>query len=308
MPLEILGKMYEKANREHYAIGQFNFSNLEFLQSAVEAAEEMKSPVIVALSTGAIKYGGIKNLVALTRTMAEQVSVPVALHLDHGEKLDDIKRCVDAGFTSVMIDGSHHPLEENITLTRQAVDYAHSHGGITVEAELGRLGGIEDDIKVDERDARLTDPAEAVRFVKESGCDALAVAVGTSHGAYKFKGENRIDFERIKSIKQLLGIPLVLHGASSVDPESVAQINQYGGKIEGAKGLDAESYTRAIQNGINKVNIDTDLRLKWTAVLRKLIAEKPGEFDPRKFLGPARDAVKEVIKQKMTLLGSAGKA
>ncbi|MCB9935763.1 MAG: class II fructose-1,6-bisphosphate aldolase [Planctomycetes bacterium] len=308
MPLEILGKMYEKANREHYAIGQFNFSNLEFLQSAVEAAEEMKSPVIVALSTGAIKYGGIKNLVALTRTMAEQVSVPVALHLDHGEKLDDIKRCVDAGFTSVMIDGSHHPLEENIALTRQAADYAHSHGGITVEAELGRLGGIEDDIKVDERDARLTDPAEAVRFVKESGCDALAVAVGTSHGAYKFKGENRIDFERIKSIKQLLGIPLVLHGASSVDPESVAQINQYGGKIEGAKGLDAESYTRAIQNGINKVNIDTDLRLKWTAVLRKLIAEKPGEFDPRKFLGPARDAVKEVIKLKMTLLGSAGKA
>ncbi|MCG3182825.1 MAG: Fructose-bisphosphate aldolase [Planctomycetes bacterium] len=308
MPLEILGKMYEKANRERYAIGQFNFSNLEFLQSAVEAAEEMKSPVIVALSTGAIKYGGIKNLVALTRTMAEQVSVPVALHLDHGEKLDDIKRCVDAGFTSVMIDGSHHPLEENIALTRQAADYAHSHGGITVEAELGRLGGIEDDIKVDERDARLTDPAEAVRFVKESGCDALAVAVGTSHGAYKFKGENRIDFERIKSIKQLLGIPLVLHGASSVDAESVAQINQYGGKIEGAKGLDAESYTRAIQNGINKVNIDTDLRLKWTAVLRKLIAEKPGEFDPRKFLGPARDAVKEVIKQKMTLLGSAGKA
>lgn len=308
MPLEILGKMYEKANREHYAIGQFNFSNLEFLQSAVEAAEEMKSPVIVALSTGAIKYGGIKNLVALTRIMAEQVSVPVALHLDHGEKLDDVKRCVDAGFTSVMIDGSHHPLEENIDLTRQAADYAHSHGGITVEAELGRLGGIEDDIKVDERDARLTDPAEAVRFVKESGCDALAVAVGTSHGAYKFKGENRIDFERIKSIKQLLGIPLVLHGASSVDPESVAQINQYGGKIEGAKGLDAESYTRAIQNGINKVNIDTDLRLKWTAVLRKLIAEKPGEFDPRKFLGPARDAVKEVIKQKMTLLGSAGKA
>lgn len=308
MPLEILGKMYQKANRERYAIGQFNFSNLEFLQSAVEAAEEMKSPVIVALSTGAIKYGGIKNLVALTRTMAEQVSVPVALHLDHGEKLDDIKRCVDAGFTSVMIDGSHHPLEENIALTRQAADYAHSHGGITVEAELGRLGGIEDDIKVDERDARLTDPAEAVRFVKESGCDALAVAVGTSHGAYKFKGENRIDFERIKSIKQLLGIPLVLHGASSVDAESVAQINQYGGKIEGAKGLDAESYTRAIQNGINKVNIDTDLRLKWTAVLRKLIAEKPGEFDPRKFLGPARDAVKEVIKQKMTLLGSAGKA
>mgnify|MGYP001329468763 CR=1 FL=1 len=307
MPLEILGKMYEKANREYYAIGQFNFSNLEFLQAAVEAAEEMKSPVIVALSTGAIKYGGIKNLVALTRTMAEQVSVPVALHLDHGEKLDDIKRCVDAGFTSVMIDGSHHSLDENIALTKQAAEYAHGKG-ITVEAELGRLGGIEDDINVDERDARLTDPAEAVRFVKESGCDALAVAVGTSHGAYKFKGENRIDFDRIKTIKGLLGIPLVLHGASSVDAQSVAQINEYGGKIDGAKGLDAESYAKAIKNGINKVNIDTDLRLKWTAVLRKIMHDKPGEFDPRKFLGPARDAVKEIIKEKMKLLQSAGKA
>lgn len=307
MPLEILGKMYEKANREYYAIGQFNFSNLEFLQAAVEAAEEMKSPVIVALSTGAIKYGGIKNLVALTRTMAEQVSVPVALHLDHGEKLDDIKRCVDAGFTSVMIDGSHHSLDENIALTKQAAEYAHGKG-ITVEAELGRLGGIEDDINVDERDARLTDPTEAVRFVKESGCDALAVAVGTSHGAYKFKGENRIDFDRIKTIKGLLGIPLVLHGASSVDAQSVAQINEYGGKIDGAKGLDAESYAKAIKNGINKVNIDTDLRLKWTAVLRKIMHDKPGEFDPRKFLGPARDAVKEIIKEKMKLLQSAGKA
>jgi fructose-bisphosphate aldolase class II len=308
MPLEILGKMYEKANREYYAIGQFNFSNLEFLQSALDAAEEMKSPVIVALSTGAIKYGGIKNLVALTRTMADQISAPVALHLDHGASMDDVKMCVDAGFTSVMIDGSHHSLEENIALTRQAADYAHANGGITVEAELGRLGGIEDDVNVDERDARLTDPEEAVRFVRESGCDALAVAVGTSHGAYKFKGENRIDFERIKTIKDKLGIPLVLHGASSVDAESVATINKYGGKIEGAKGLDAESYKMAIERGINKVNIDTDLRLKWTAVVRKLLHEKPGEFDPRKLLGPARDAVKEIIKEKMRLLGSAGKA
>jgi fructose-bisphosphate aldolase class II len=307
MPLEILGKMYEKANREYYAIGQFNFSNLEFLQSALDAAEEMKSPVIVALSTGAIKYGGIKNLVAMTATMADQISAPVALHLDHGASVDDVKMCVDAGFTSVMIDGSHHSLQENIEVTRKAAEYAHSKG-ITVEAELGRLGGIEDDIDVDERDARLTDPAEAVKFVKESGCDALAVAVGTSHGAYKFKGENRIDFDRIKTIKDMLGIPLVLHGASSVDAESVATINEYGGKIEGAKGLDGESYRKAIANGINKVNIDTDLRLKWTAVLRKLMKDKPGEFDPRKFLGPARDAVREVIKEKMKLLGSAGKA
>lgn len=308
MPLEILGNMYEKANKEYYAIGQFNFSNLEFLQSAIEAAEEQKSPIIVALSTGAIKYGGLKNLVALTSTMAENASVPVALHLDHGTTMDHIKMCVDAGFTSVMIDGSHHELDENIAITKEAVDYAHANGGITVEAELGRLGGIEDDIQVDERDARLTDPDEAERFVKESGCDALAVAVGTSHGAYKFKGENRIDFDRIKTIKDRLGIPLVLHGASSVDAESVAQINEYGGNIEGAKGLDAESYQKAIERGINKVNIDTDLRLRWTATIRKLVAEKPGEFDPRKYLGPARDAVKELIKAKMELLGSVGKA
>ncbi|MCC6465535.1 MAG: class II fructose-1,6-bisphosphate aldolase [Planctomycetes bacterium] len=308
MPLEILGKMYQKANREYYAIGQFNFSNLEFLQAIIDAAEESKSPVIVACSTGAIKYGGLRNLVALTRTMAEKASVPVSLHLDHGTKLDDIKMCVDGGFTSVMIDGSHHPLDENIRLTRDAVQYSHSHGGITVEAELGRLGGIEDDIKVDAHHACLTDPDEAVRFVKESGCDALAVAVGTSHGAYKFKGESKIDFDRIAVIKKRLGIPLVLHGASSVDPESVAIINQFGGKIEDAKGLDKDSYAKAIKNGINKVNIDTDLRLKWTAVVRKTLQEKPNEFDPRNVLGPARDAVKAVVKEKMKLLGSAGKA
>ncbi len=308
MPLEILGKMYEKANREYYAIGQFNFSNLEFLQSAIEAAEEMKSPVIVACSTGAIKYGGIRNLVALTRTMAEKCSAPVALHLDHGAKLDDIKMCVDAGFTSVMIDGSHHNLQENIQLTRSAVDYAHSHGGITVEAELGRLGGIEDDVNVDEAHACLTDPKEAIQFVKESGCDSLAVAVGTSHGAYKFKGAVKIDFDRIATIKKSLGIPLVLHGASSVDPESVATINQYGGKMKDTKGLDAESYGKAIKNGINKVNIDTDLRLKWAAVVRKTLHDKPEEFDPRNILGPARTAVKEIIKEKMKLLQSAGKA
>jgi fructose-bisphosphate aldolase class II len=206
-----------------------------------------------------------------------------------------------------MIDGSHHSLEENIRLTREAAEYAHSHGGITVEAELGRLGGIEDDINVDESHACLTDPKEAIQFVKESGCDSLAVAVGTSHGAYKFKGSVKIDFDRIATIKKQLGIPLVLHGASSVDPESVATINQYGGKMKDTKGLDAESYGKAIKNGINKVNIDTDLRLKWAAVVRKTLHDKPEEFDPRNILGPARTAVKEIIKEKMKLLQSAGK-
>lgn len=308
MSLDILSTMYVKANAENYAIGQFNFSNLEFLQSTIDAAEEQKSPVILALSPGAIKYGGLEMLVGMTRIMAEQASIQVALHLDHGMNMDDIKMCVDAGFTSVMIDGSHHDLEENIRLTKEAVDYAHANGNVTVEAELGRLGGIEDDVDVDERDARLTDPDEAERFVKESGCDSLAVAVGTSHGAYKFKGETKIDFERIKEIKGRLGIPLVLHGASSVDPESVAMINEYGGDIKGSKGLDNDSYKMAIERGINKVNIDTDLRLRWTATMRKLMQTETSQFDPRKFLAPARESVKELIKAKMELLGSVGKA
>ena len=307
MPLEILSKMYEPANREKYAIGAFNFSNLEFLQSAIEAANEVQSPIIISCSNGAIKYAGIHELHAMVSSIAARSRVPIALHLDHGANIDQVRMCIDNGFTSVMIDASHASLEENIRITKECVELAHETG-VTVEAELGRLGGIEDDVSVDERDARLTDPDEAERFVAETGCDALAVAVGTSHGAYKFKGEPVIDFERIEVIKKRTGIPLVLHGASAVDPQSVAEINRYGGEIKGSHGLDDECYRKAVAMGINKVNIDTDLRLKWTATLRRIMAEDPSQFDPRKFLGPARDAVKELIKTKLHALGSAGKA
>jgi len=307
MPLEFLSKMYERANRENYAIGQFNVSNLEFVQAAIGAAVELKAPIILASSSGAIKYAGIETLVAMIRSLADDAPVPIALHLDHGEDLAQAQLCIKHGYTSVMIDASHAPLDENIRITREVATLAHA-AGVTVEAELGRLGGIEDNVNVAARDAFLTDPLEAQRFVRESACDALAIAVGTSHGAYKFKGKPVIDFTRISTIKKLLGIPLVLHGASSVDPESVATINKFGGKIEDAHGLDEQSYREAISRGINKVNIDTDLRLKWTAVIRKQLAEKPSEFDPRKLLGPARDAVREVIKEKIMLLGSAGKA
>lgn len=307
MPLEFLSRMYERANRENYAIGQFNVSNLEFVQAAIGAAAELKAPVILATSSSAIKYAGIETLVALVRSLADQAPVPIALHLDHGENLEQAQLCIKHGYTSVMIDASGKPLEENIRITREVAQVAHA-AGVTVEAELGRLGGIEDHVNVDARDAFLTDPLEAQRFVRESACDALAIAVGTSHGAYKFKGKPVIDYTRISTIKKMLGIPLVLHGASSVDPESVATINRYGGHIEDAHGMDEAAYREAISRGINKVNIDTDLRLKWTAVIRKQLAEKPAEFDPRKLLGIARDAVREVIKEKITLLGSAGKA
>jgi fructose-bisphosphate aldolase class II len=307
MPLVSLHKAYEDANKNSYAIGQFNVNNLEFIQAALEAAAEMKSPIILAASTGAIKYAGLDNLVAMVSTMAKKIPVPIVLHLDHGATFEDAKMCVDAGFTSVMIDGSHLPLEGNIKATKEVVEYAHKHG-VSVEAELGRLGGIEDDIKVDAKDANLTDPDEAKRFLAESGCDSLAVAVGTSHGAYKFKGEAKLDFDRIGKIKKLLGIPLVLHGASGVPEELIQKLSKYGGKIPGAKGVPDEAYRKAIAEGINKVNIDTDLRLTFVAAIREVLANKPEEFDPRKILGPARSAVKEIIKQKIQILGSAGKA
>ncbi|MCC6575202.1 MAG: class II fructose-1,6-bisphosphate aldolase [Planctomycetes bacterium] len=305
--LEFLSKMYVPANRDKYAIGQFNISNLEFAQAAVAAATESKAPIILAASSSAIKYAGIEQLVAIVKSLADKATVPIALHLDHGADIKQAAECVKHGFTSVMIDASDKLLEENIRITREVVALAHT-SGVTVEAELGRLGGIEDDLNVAIKDAHLTDPAEAERFVHETGCDALAVAVGTSHGAYKFKGKPIIAFDRIAEIKKRVGIPLVLHGASSVEPSAVATINRFGGKIDDAHGLEDDSYKRAVSLGVCKVNIDTDLRLVWTATLRKLLAENPAEFDPRKLLGPARDAVRDEIKHKIKLLGSAGKA
>ena len=302
-----LHEIYADVNRNNYAIGQFNVSNLEFVQAVLETAAEIKSPVIIAAFKSAIEYAGVENLVTMVKTGANSISVPVALHLDHGPSLELVVKCVEAGFPSVMIDGSHHPLEENIRITREVTDYAHKHN-VTVEAELGRLGGIEDDVNVDTKDAFLTDPDEAQRFVEESGCDALAIAVGTSHGAYTFKEKAKLDFKRIATIKKRLRIPLVLHGASGVPKELIDKLTRYGGKIADAKGVPDEAYRKAVQCGINKINIDTDLRLAFAASIRQVMIEKPEVFDPRKILAPAREAVREVVKQKMKVFGSSGKA
>ncbi|MCX6828675.1 MAG: class II fructose-1,6-bisphosphate aldolase [candidate division Zixibacteria bacterium] len=307
MPLLSLIEMYKPANEKHYAIGQFNVNNLEFIQAALEAAEELKSPIILAASTGAIKYAGLEYLVNIVRTGAARMTAPVALHLDHGATIEDAAKCIEGGFTSVMIDASHFPLEENIRITKEVVRLAHPKN-IAVEAELGRLGGIEDNISVSEKEAILTDPVQAEQFVRETGCDALAVAVGTSHGAYKFKAEVRLAFDRIDEIKKRVKIPLVLHGASGVGRELLEKAEKFGAKLAGAKGVPDEAYTQAISLGINKINIDTDLRLAWVGAVREVLAVKPEEFDPRKVLGPARDAVKKVVMAKMKLFGSAGKA
>ena len=307
MPLLSLIEMYKPANEKHYAIGQFNVNNLEFIQAALEAAEELKSPIILAASTGAIKYAGLEYLVNIVRTGAARMTAPVALHLDHGATIEDAAKCIEGGFTSVMIDASHFPLEENIRITKEVVRMAHPKN-IAVEAELGRLGGIEDNISVSEKEAILTDPVQAEQFVRETGCDALAVAVGTSHGAYKFKAEVRLAFDRIDEIKKRVKIPLVLHGASGVGRELLEKAERFGAKLPGAKGVPDEAYTQAISLGINKINIDTDLRLAWVGAVREVLAVKPEEFDPRKVLGPARDAVKKVVMAKMKLFGSAGKA
>jgi len=307
MPLISLIDMYKPANEKFYAIGAFNVNNMEFVQSALEAAEELKSPIILAASTSALKYGGFDYLVNLVKTGAAKVSVPVALNLDHGATIEEAEKCINAGFTAVMIDASKQAYEENIRMTAEVVKMAKPKN-VCVEAELGMLGGIEDEVVVDEKEAFLTDPNQAEDFVKRSGCNSLAVAVGTSHGAYKFKGEAKLAMDRIKEIKKKTGIPLVLHGASGVDQDTVAKAAKYGAELPGAKGVPDEAYREAISLGINKINIDTDLRLTWLASIRETLAENPTVFDPRKILGPAREAVKKVIMKKMQIIGSAGKA
>ncbi|MEM0008081.1 MAG: class II fructose-1,6-bisphosphate aldolase [Candidatus Bathyarchaeia archaeon] len=295
-----------KAQKEAYAIGAFNIQNLESLLAVVEAAAEEKSPVIVAVTPSAIKYGGLNYLARLVKTAAETTPVPMSLHLDHGEDLETVKKCLEAGFTSVMIDGSHLPFEENVALTKRVVDVAHQKG-VSVEGELGRLAGVEEKT-VEEREAVLTDPKEAEEFVKRTGVDALAVSIGTSHGAYKFKGEPQLDFERLKQIRERVKVPLVLHGASSVPQWIIEKATKYGAELSGAKGIPEEHIRKAISLGITKINIDTDLRLAFTATVREVLANSPKEFDPRKILGPAKEVMKEVVKAKMRLFGSSGKA
>lgn len=295
------------AKQGKYAVGAFNTSNIEITQAIIEAHEEMNAPVIIATSTSAIKYCGIEVLSSVVRQMAWQAKIPVSLHLDHGTDYDLIVNCLRNGWTSIMIDGSHEPLEGNIATTREIVKMSHAVG-VSVEAELGRLGGIEDNISVDERDARLTDPDEAVKFVNETECDTLAIAIGTSHGAYKFKGEAKLAFDRLEEISKRINIPLVLHGASSVIPEIIEKANQYGADLGAAKGVPVEDIQKAISMGITKVNIDTDLRLAFTAGVREILAQKPELFDPRKIIGAGRDAIKQVVKTKIEILGCAGKA
>ncbi|MGB4631426.1 MAG: class II fructose-1,6-bisphosphate aldolase [Tepidanaerobacteraceae bacterium] len=309
MPLVTSKEMFKKAYEGRYAIGAFNVNNMEIIQAIVEAAKEEKSPLILQVSAGARKYAKPVYLRKLVEAAIEDTDLPIVLHLDHGEDFEICKACIDDGFTSVMIDGSKYPFEENVRLTKQVVDYAHERG-VVVEAELGRLAGIEDAVKVSEKDAILTDPDEAVEFVERTGVDSLAIAIGTSHGAYKFKGEPKLDFERLEKITELLpGFPIVLHGASSVPSELVELCNKYGGQIPGAQGVPEDMLRKAATMGVCKINIDTDLRLAMTASVRKYLVENPSEFDPRKYLGAGREAIKQLVKHKIrNVLGSSGKA
>ena len=299
MALITTKEMFAKALVSDYAVGAFNVNNMEIIQGIVDAAKEENAPLILQVSAGARKYARPAYLTKLVEAAIIDTGLDIALHLDHGEDFDICKKCVDDGFTSVMIDGSKHEFEENIKMTKQVVEYAHAHG-VAVEAELGKLAGIEDDVNVDARSATFTVPEEAAEFVEKTGVDSLAIAIGTSHGAYKFKGEPYLDFERLKEIHKLIpDTPLVLHGASTVLPEFVAKCNKYGGNIPGAQGVPEEMIREAAKYGICKVNIDTDLRLAMTAEVRKFIAENPADFDPRKYLAPARDAIKSMVQHKI---------
>jgi fructose-bisphosphate aldolase class II len=299
-------KLLSTAKAKGYAVGAFNIQNLETLLAVIEASTEERSPVIVAVTPSTIKYAGLEYLARMVKTAAESVPVPMSLHLDHGKNIETVSKCIDAGFTSVMIDGSHLNFEENISLTKRATRLAHSKG-ISVEGELGRLAGVEE-ATVEEKKAVLTDPEAAKEFVERTGVDALAVAIGASHGAYKFKGEPKLDFERLKAIRKKVKILLVLHGASSVPSWIINKATKWGAELSGAKGIPEEHIKEAISLGITKINIDTDLRLAFTSAIREILLSSPKEFDPRKILGPAKNAVKEVIKGKMRLFGSSDKA
>jgi fructose-bisphosphate aldolase, class II len=284
MPFATLREVLAEAERGNYAVGAFNANNMEIVQAIIEAAEEERAPVILQASQGALKYAGIRYITAIVRAAVESSTIPVVLHLDHGTSFEQTMQCIKHGFTSVMFDGSKYSLEENIAATARVAEVAHAMG-ISVEGELGKIGGTEDDISVDERDALFTDPSQARRFVEESGVDALAVAIGTAHGPYK--GEPKLDFDRLTAIRKVAGTPLVLHGAS---------------------GVPAESIRRAIGIGISKINIDTDLRQAFTRGVQQVVHNKPAEYDPRKLLGPAKEEMKTIIKEKMRLFGCCGQA
>jgi fructose-bisphosphate aldolase class II len=303
-------KMFEMAYKNGYAIGAFNVNNMEITQGIIEGVAEEKAPLILQVSRGGRQYASLSYLRAIIDVVVEEnPDIPIAINLDHGDNLETCKQFVDAGFTSVMIDASKRPFEENIEITKQVVEYAHPRD-VVVEAELGQLGGIEEDVVgVDDVSKHVADPDQVQEFVEKSGCDSLAVACGTSHGAYKFKTAPKLAFDVIEEIqKRLPGFPLVMHGSSSVLREFVDLINKYGGKMPNAMGVPEEMVSRAAKMGICKVNIDTDLRLALTSKIRQVFAEVPGEFDPRKYLGPGREAIKEMVKHKLHVVGCAGKA
>ena len=309
MPLVTTKEMFEKSMKEGFAIGAFNVNNMEIIQGIVDGAAKENSPVILQASSGAIKYARIPYLKKMIEAALEEHDIPIALHLDHGPDFETCKMCIDNGFTSVMIDGSKYDFEENVALTKKVVDYAHSKG-VVVEAELGKLAGIEDDVNVAESDAMYTDPEQAKEFVERTGCDSLAIAIGTSHGAYKFKGEAKLRFDILHKIKELIpNTPIVLHGASTVIPELVEMCNNNGGDIPGAKGVPDEMLHQASIEGVSKINVDTDLRLAMTGAIRKVFNDDKAVFDPRKYLGAGRDLIEETVSHKIRdVFGSSNKA
>ncbi len=312
MPLVSTKKMFKQAYDGGFAIGAFNVNNMEIMQAIVDACKEENAPLILQISKGAREYANVKYLRALIDCAIEDSGdLPISMHLDHGDSYELCEQCVKDGFTSVMIDKSHEDFATNVAETKKVVDYAHKHN-VTVEAEIGQLGGIEEEVVgVSEDDVmnHLTDPAEAEEFVKQTGCDSLAVACGTSHGAFKFKSAPKLAFDVIDEIaRRLPGFPLVMHGSSSVPQEFIELINKYGGNMPGSMGVPEEAIAQAAKGAVCKINIDTDLRLALTAKIREVFATKPGEFDPRKYLGPGRDAIKQMVKHKLHVLGCAGKA
>ena len=321
MPLVTSTEMFKKAYEGGYAIGAFNVNNMEIIQGITEAAKECNSPVILQVSKGARAYANRTYLVKLVEAAVIETGLPIVLHLDHGDSFETCKSCIDDGFTSVMIDASSKPFEENIEITRKVVEYAHAHG-VVVEAELGTLAGVEDEVSVSEEDSSYTRPEDVEEFVRRTGCDSLAIAIGTSHGAYKFKPEQctrnekgilvppPLRFDILEEVsKRLPGFPIVLHGSSSVPQEYVKMINENGGNMPDAVGVPEEQLRKASSMAVCKINIDSDLRLVMTACIRKYFNAHPDHFDPRQYLGPARDAIREMVKHKIVdVLGCDGKA
>ena len=311
MPLVTTKEMFKKAYEGGYAIGAFNVNNMEIIQGITEAAKEVNAPLILQVSAGARKYANHTYLVKLVEAAIEETGLPIALHLDHGDSFELCKSCIDGGFTSVMIDGSHLPYEENIELTKKVVEYAHARG-VVVEGELGRLAGVEDDVNVSAEDASYTRPEEVIDFVTRTGVDSLAIAIGTSHGAYKFKPGQKpqLRFDILEEVsKKLPGFPIVLHGASSVIPEYVEMINANGGDMPDAIGIPEDMLRQAARSAVCKINIDSDLRLAMTGTIRKYFNENPSHFDPRQYLKPARAAISDLVKKKIVnVLGCDGKA